>query len=149
MELVYGTSLRLPGELFHSAAPEVAAPEFITTLKHSMVQLRPSPGANHDQDKRIFMPAQLNTVSHVFVRVDAQHVPLQPRYEGPYAVLERRDKNFKLQLGNRTSWISVDRLKPAFVLRDHPLKDHTYAVRVIDRLSTKPSRSVSFSPWGE
>ncbi|XP_025408967.1 uncharacterized protein K02A2.6-like [Sipha flava] len=78
-ELVYGTSLRLPGELFHAAPQEVSPPDLVTTLKSSMAKLRPAPGTNHDPSRRIFVPTQLDTVSRVFVRVDAQHAPLHPR----------------------------------------------------------------------
>lgn len=135
-ELVYGTTLRLPGELFHAAPQEARAPDLVSALRDSMALLRPTPGTNHDSSRRIFVPTQLDTVSHVFVRVDAQHAPLRPRYEGPYAVLERRVKDFKLQLGSRTSWVSVDRLKPAFILRDNPLTDHSYAMQSISHQPT-------------
>ncbi|KAL4088886.1 hypothetical protein QTP88_023970 [Uroleucon formosanum] len=131
-ELVYGMTLRLPGELFHAATQEANAPDFVVALRNSMTLLRPTPGTNHDSSRRVFVPTKLDTVSHVFVRVDAHHTPLQPRYEGPYAVLERRDKDFKLQLSSRTAWISVDRLKPTFVLRDDPLIDHSYAIQSIE-----------------
>lgn len=143
-DLVYGTSLRLPGELFHAAPTKMSAHDLVTSLRESMAKLRPTQGSDHDSSRRIFVPARLDTVSHVFVRIDAHHVPLQPRYEGPYAVLERRLKDFKLQLGNRTSWISVDRLKPAFVLRDNPLTDHSYAVQAVNPgTSDKEARFLS------
>ncbi|CAH1731650.1 unnamed protein product [Aphis gossypii] len=148
-ELVYGTSLRLPGELFHAAPPEARTHDFVTTLKASMANLRLSPGANHDPARRVFIPTQMDTVSHVFVRIDAQRTPLQPRYEGPYAVLQRRDKVFKLQLDNRTAWISVDRLKPAFVLRDDPIVDHSYARQPIDGLSTSTTGTIVSFGGGE
>jgi len=49
-------------------------------------------------------------------------------------VLERREKNFKLQCNNRQVWVSVDRLKPAFVLRENPsLTDHSYAANTITK----------------
>jgi hypothetical protein len=38
--------------------------------------------------------------------------PLSPLYQGPYKVLERRDKFFKLEVGGQPEVISVDRLKP-------------------------------------
>jgi len=135
-ELVYGTSLQLPGELFHSATPEVGTPDFVATLKASMAKLRPTPGSYHEPTRRVFIPTQLDRVSHVFIRIDAHRTPLQPRYEGPYAVLQRREKDYKLQLDHRTAWIAVDRLKPAFVLRDDPIIDHSYAMLSIDRPST-------------
>jgi len=113
-----------------------------------MARLRAVQGADHNSNQWIFVPAQLDTVSHVFVRIDAHHAPLQPRFEGPYAVLERRPKDFKLQLGNRTSWIPVDRLKPAFVLRDDPLIDHSYAMRSVDHLPTSKLNEFVFSSKG-
>lgn len=128
-ELVFGTTLRLPGELFHSAPPEPLAHDLIIALRDTMSQLRPAPGTNHDSSRRIFVPAQLDTVSHVFVRVDAHRAPLRPSYDGPYAVLDRNDKTFKLQMNNRTSWVSIDRLKPALILRDDPTTDHSYAAQ--------------------
>ncbi|XP_060874008.1 uncharacterized protein LOC132947792 [Metopolophium dirhodum] len=139
-ELVYGTALRLPGELFDDAPAEVRSPEFVTALKTSIAELRPSPGSNHDPTRRIFVPTQLNTVSHVFIRVDAQRAPLRPRYEGPNAVLDRREKDFRLQLENRTSWVSIDRLKPAFVLRDDPVIDHSYAMQSVAKILSRHLR---------
>lgn len=153
-ELVYGTTLRLPGELFSSAPSEPSPHDLVTALRDSMTQLRPVSGSNHDTTRRIFVPTQLDNVSHVFVRVDAHRTPLQPRYEGPYAVLDRRPKDFKLQINNRSSWVSIDRLKPAFVLRDDPLADHSYAAHAFHRQAqshehTKNKRVRFFLPRGE
>jgi hypothetical protein len=53
--------------------------------------------------------------------------PLQPRYEGPFAVLERRTKDLKIQRQNSSVWVSIDLLKPAFIVRDDPLIGHSYA----------------------
>ncbi|XP_050064382.1 uncharacterized protein LOC126553279 [Aphis gossypii] len=115
-EMVYGTTLRLPGELFHPAPTRERPPELIAALHNAMAQLRPTPGTDHNTKPPIFVPGELSNVSHVFLRIDATRPPLQPRYEGPYALLERREKTFKLQCSNRQVWVSVDRLKPA----DHP-----------------------------
>ena len=38
--------------------------------------------------------------------------PLVDNYAGPYLVLEKGPKFFKLQLGERTEEVSRDRLKP-------------------------------------
>jgi len=144
-ELVYGTTLRLPGEFFHAAQPEPGLPDLIRGLKDSMQQLRATPGTDHSK-RFIYVPEHLQKVSHVFVRVDAPRKPLLPRYDGPFPVLERNGKNFKLQLDRRTSWVSMDRLKPAFILREDPLTDHSYALRTLE---VKKKR-VRFSfPQGE
>ena len=46
------------------------------------------------------------------MREDASIPSLAPLYCGPYLVLEKCGKYFRLQLGSRTDVISVDRLKP-------------------------------------
>jgi hypothetical protein len=38
--------------------------------------------------------------------------PLAPLYVGPYEVLERTDKYFRLAVGGREETVSIDRLKP-------------------------------------
>jgi hypothetical protein len=137
-ELVYGTTLRLPDEYFHPAPAEPQPPELVAVLRESMNQLRYSPGMNHHTQHAAFVPVELDRVSHVFVRIDAVKTPQQPRYEGPFAVLERREKVFKVQRHTSTTWISVDRLKPAFIALEDPVADHTYAVSATDVDRTSP-----------
>jgi len=51
----------------------------------------------------------------VFVRRDG-HVPsLTPLYEGPYEVMSRNGKFFKLRMGARVDSVSINRLKSAFL----------------------------------
>ena len=57
----------------------------------------------------------------MFVRVDAHKYPLQAPYKGPFKVIERHVKYFKLDIGNREDTLSIYRLKPAFM--DEPLQD--------------------------
>ena len=41
------------------------------------------------------------------------HVPpLSPLYDGPYKVVRRLERSFRLQIGSSTEVISIDRLKP-------------------------------------
>lgn len=139
-EMVYGTTLRLPGEFFHAVQSEPRVPDLVRTLKDSMSLLRPTSGTDHS-NRTIFVPENMSATSHVFLRVDATRKPLQPRYDGPFAVIERNDKNFKIQLHNRTSWISIDRLKPALLLREDPVADHTYASAPVKQINISDSVS--------
>jgi len=113
-----------------------------------MAQLRPVPGINNDSAKRIFIPTKLELVSNIFVRIDSHRTPLQSHFEGPFAVLDRRDKVFKVQFNNRVAWISADRLKPIFVLRDDPVVDHSYAVQAIDHHTRTNKQVCFFFPGG-
>ena len=78
--------------------------------------LAPSP--LHHGVPRSFVPAALQSAGFVFVRRDAHRSPLQPPYDGPFRVLDRGTKGFTLDLGGRRELVSVDRLKPAFVLAE-------------------------------
>ena len=60
------------------------------------------------------LPAALLSAKFVFVQEDASNPSLAPLYNGPYLVLEQRDKFFCFQVGFRTDVVSVDRLKPVF-----------------------------------
>jgi hypothetical protein len=51
----------------------------------------------------------------VFVRNDAKLPPLSPLYSGPYRVLERSLRFFKLQIGDKTDTVSTLRLKAAYL----------------------------------
>ncbi len=109
-EMVYGTSLRFPGEFFSPPSNTVLddPSNFVHQLKSHMQQIRPlppRPAHSNSQD--------LATTTHVFIRQDAVRKPLQPPYNGPYPVVSRTDKHFTIKVNGRQDTISVDRLKPA------------------------------------
>ena len=53
----------------------------------------------------------LFTCTHVLVRNDAVKPKLAPRYKGPYPVIERNEKYFKIATENGEDNICIDRLK--------------------------------------
>jgi hypothetical protein len=44
--------------------------------------------------------------------------PLEPPYTGPYGVLSRNNKTFKILANEKAVVVSIDRLKPAFMLQE-------------------------------
>jgi hypothetical protein len=54
----------------------------------------------------------LQRAEFVYVRKGGTVPPLSPLYQGPYKVLGRREKFFKLEVGGQPEVVSVDRLKP-------------------------------------
>ena len=58
------------------------------------------------------LPDALRAASYVYVRRGQVAPPLTPQYQGPYVVLERGPKVFKIDLGDREDVVSVDQLKP-------------------------------------
>ena len=61
------------------------------------------------------MPKALKDAAYVLIRVDKVRKPLDSPYEGPFKVLERSQRTFRLNLGEHEDWVSIDRLKPAFL----------------------------------
>ena len=116
-EMVFGEPLRLPGEFFVSSDGDMAAdPAFVADLRQKIRLLRPIPPVWHGgESRRSYVSQELSSATHVFVRVGARTTPLQSPYQGPFKVLERREKYFKLDLGNRHDMVSLDRIKPAFM----------------------------------
>ena len=121
-ELVYGTTLRLPGEFFEAAASadRPGVPDMHTRLRTTMASLRPKETSHHRQCT-VHLPANLQYCTFVFVRHDAHRTPLQCTYDGPFRVLERDAKYFTLDLNGKRDTVSVDRLKPAFLDADFGL----------------------------
>ena len=113
-ELVYGTSLRLPGDFFdltNDTAPADPA-AYVRNLKCTMQGLKATPVRSHPE-RTVQISNALATCTHVFVRHDAVRKPLQPPYDGPYKVLERSKKYFVIDIKGKKDTISLDRLKPA------------------------------------
>ena len=117
-ELVYGEPLRLPGEFFQAAAPHSTdLSEFTSRLRQFASKLQPSPAARHIK-RKIFIFKDLALCSHVFLRDDSLRGALQPPYTGPYEVLERGEKTFKISIKGKSVTVSIDRIKPAYILSD-------------------------------
>ena len=123
-ELVYGTSLRLPGEFFVPASDSSVDPaSYVARLKSTMGVLRSTP-TRQPTLPRGRVDNSLESATHVFVRHHAIKKPLQPPYDGPYQVLDRSAKFYMLDLKGRKDTVSVNRLKPAY-LNHSPSLDTT------------------------
>jgi len=111
-ELVYGTTLRLPGQMVTPEPQENPEPaDYVQRLKRHMANLAPT--GTRVQPRSSFVPPALTTCTHVLLRVDAVRKPLQPPYTGPFKVLRRTPKYFVIHQNNKTVTVSIDRLKPA------------------------------------
>ena len=114
-EAVFGSPLVLPCEFLDS--PELPSPEYLRRIQQ-IIKNNPVAPPHHSADKLIpsseQVPSRLLRSTHVFVREDASKPPLAPLYRGPFLVVARAPKYFKLQVGSRVDSVSVDRLKPVF-----------------------------------
>ena len=120
-EMLYDSSLRLPGE-FLSPQKEQSHIEYVQELRSFVQNLKPTP-VRKPTPRSVYIDRKLSTCSHVFVRHDAVKIGLQRPYDGPYKVLQRTDKYFKIKLNGIVDNVSIDRLKPAILLSD--FEEHT------------------------
>ena len=117
-QLVFGTSLRLPGQLITPASTtnDVDPTLYADRLQSAMQSLKPiSP---RPQITTSHVPKDLHTCTHVFVRTDAVRKPLEPPYTGPFKILRRHTKHFTIFIHGKEQTVSIDRLKPAYLDTD-------------------------------
>ena len=110
-EMVYGAPITVPGT-FVGPASSTEAAEHLQRMRQVAGRLVPAPDAWHGEPGSS-REKSLDEAEFVFVRRDAAHGPLQTPYTGPYRVLERADKYFVIQCGERRESVSIDRLKAA------------------------------------
>lgn len=125
-ELVYGEPIRLPGDFFQPQNDEVVdMTDYITKLRKFASSLLPTPASRHGNQRSPFIFKNLATTSHIFLRDDTGIGSLKPAYTGPYEVLKRGDKVFKILVGVKPVTVSIDRIKPAYILSDSDTHTHT------------------------
>jgi hypothetical protein len=110
-KMVYGAPLTLPGKFL--GAEEAPSPSFLAELRAKMFGFqppgvwRPPPAASSG------LPSNLLQAEMVYIRRGGGTIkPLSPLYDGPYRVLDRREKYFRVDIGGRAEAVSADRLKP-------------------------------------
>ena len=111
-ELVYGTTLKLPSDFFITPTPNrIPDPSsYVDRIKSGMQSLKPTPP--REQLRHSHVPADLVSCTHVFLRHDGHHKPLQPPYHGPYKVCKHMDKHFTVDVKGKSA---LHRLKPAYL----------------------------------
>lgn len=120
-ELTFGKTLRLPGDFYDlpKEKQEYNDPNSIVKKIHETINSFRPISQNRHSSRAIFVHSDLRNCEYVFVRDDTVHKSLKPPYDGPFKVISQNEKVFKIQLSDRQASISIDRLKPAYVLKDH------------------------------
>lgn len=114
-ELLYGTTLRLPGDVIATDSTSPApAEEFAKRLSWAMQQLKPTTVVNHTTPVT-YVPPSLAQTTHVFIRDDSVKPSMKQPYDGPFLVIDRRDKFFIVRRRGKDDKVAIDRLKPAFI----------------------------------
>nr|XP_054767000.1 uncharacterized protein LOC129274180 [Lytechinus pictus] len=112
-ELVYGTTLKVPGQLVAPTTTDSFSNpgDYVHRLRNYMIDINPA--RTRSQTTTSHVPPDLQDCSHVFIRCDAVRPSLQPQYDGPYRVVSRTPKFFILDVKGKNDSVSVDRLKVA------------------------------------
>ncbi|BHF78004.1 hypothetical protein SprV_0602111400 [Sparganum proliferum] len=109
-ELVFGTTLRLPGEIVTptSRGAEETPENFLRQFMRSLSPVPPRAPSTEP-----YVEKGLANCTHVFVRCDRVRKPLESPYEGPFRVLARNSKTFRILRGDKEDIVSIDRVKAA------------------------------------
>lgn len=116
-EMVFGTTLKIPSEFFTHNTKISTTTDFAINLREAMQNLRPTETTWHGQ-RGVFVHSDLNTCKQVFVRNDSIRPSLSLPYDGPFEVISRNEKHFKILVNGRLVNISIDRLKPAYLAEE-------------------------------
>nr|CDS30805.1 gag pol polyprotein [Hymenolepis microstoma] len=114
-ELVLGTTIRLPGEMFANSQDRtpIDPSSYSARLKGHFRSILPTPTRLNDRPTHIHK--DLCTCPFVFARVDTVKKPLHPPYDGPYKVLKHEYKYFILVRYGAKDSVSIEQLKPAYL----------------------------------
>ncbi|XP_067217248.1 uncharacterized protein [Linepithema humile] len=115
-ELVFGETIRIPGQFLDQQTKEQPTDEFVRHLHEKISKLRPR--IQRHGHRSTFVHKDLASSEKVFVRHDCSTRALQHPYDGPYKVLKRNDKVYKLLVNGKPINVSIDRLKPAYTIDD-------------------------------
>lgn len=139
-ELVYGEPLRLPGEFFEDSVDKRVTDltDFSARIRSFANNLKPVHTSNHSKSK-IFIYKDLATCSHIFLRDDSVKGALQPSYSGPYEVVQRKDKTFKVRVKGKVVTVSVDRIKPAYILSNMSSSNETPSTSNLPSKESSPT----------
>lgn len=110
-----GATLRIPSHFFVPTKSKIEDSDYVRRLCETMEALT-SPRSS--TNKRLLVYKDLSTCTHVSVRNDTVRTPLTPAYAGSYEILQRYEKYFKTQMPLRTTVVSLDKLKPAYIYNE-------------------------------
>ncbi|GFY67846.1 retrovirus-related Pol polyprotein from transposon 412 [Trichonephila inaurata madagascariensis] len=102
-----------------------------------MQRLSP-PTTRHHGQHTIFVSKDLATCNHVFLRTDYLRKGLKPLYEGPYKVVDHTEKVFRILRHGKEVSVSIDRLKPAYILKES--EDFPVEVNLKEKVSLQPEK---------
>ena len=146
-EMIYGTTLRLPGEFTkqYTVDANTDLENYSDKLHVAMSRLRLCPPRD-TQQTNIFQYKEIATCTHVFLRRVAIAPPLTAPYDGPYKVVARSGRVMKILMKGKVETVSLDRVKPAHLRCEPTTGTKTQRTTPNKQQSSKTTRISSGNP---
>ena len=146
-EMIYGTTLRLPGEFMkqYTVDANTELENYSDKLRVAMPLLRLCPPRDTQQNN-IFQYKEIATCTHVFLRRIAIAPPLTDPYDGQYKVVARSGRVIKILMKGKVETVSLDRVKPAHLECDPMTGTNTQRTTPNKQQSSKTTRISSGNP---
>ena len=114
---VTGTVMLCPHPIICKDYVSVSSSETVKTLVREMQSIDFSNNSSGiiKSSPKPFVASDLVKCPKVWLRVDRIRRSLEAPYSGPFDVISRHDKFFKLKLPQGETTVSIDRLKPAYL----------------------------------
>ena len=147
-EMIYGTTLRLPGEFTqqYTVDANTDLENYSDKLRVAMSRLRLCPPRD-TQQTNIFQYKEIETCTHVFLRRIAIAPPLTAPYVGPYKVVARSGRVMKILMKGKVETVSLDGLiKPAHLECEPTTGPTTQRTTPNKKQSSKTTRIASGNP---
>ncbi|XP_066964275.1 uncharacterized protein [Macrobrachium rosenbergii] len=115
-EALYSQTLTIPADIFQDMTEPTTFPDVHRALENVM-----QAKTTYYVVKKDYVPEDPKTAKYAFVRLDAYMLPLSPAYSGPHLILQHREKAYQLTVDGKITWVSINRLKPAYIPDCDPL----------------------------
>ncbi|XP_012537051.1 uncharacterized protein LOC105837101 [Monomorium pharaonis] len=117
-DLIFGETICLPGQFFgQDNNDEWNKEDFVGKLRRWISKL--SLRLKRYGEKNIFVYRDLKEALDVFLRHDAPTEILYPRYDRPYEVVKRNDEFYTIKIGDKSTTVSLERIKPAYLFSEN------------------------------
>ena len=106
-EVLYGKNLRIPADLL----PAQESLESIDSTNQYISKFLPTKITYNPDKKAVHMPSNLLKSNYVFEKISHHKFPLSFAYEGPYQVIDFKEKVVTVRKNCKPHTISIDRIK--------------------------------------
>ena len=146
-EMIYGTTLRLPGEFTqqYTVDANTDLENYSDKLRVAMSRLRLCPPRDTPQTN-IFQYKEIETCTHVFLQRIAIAPLLTAPYDGPYKVVARSGRVIKILMKGKVETVSLDRVKPAHLECEPTTGPKTQRTTPNKKQRSKTTRIASGNP---